>query len=297
MLGLPLSDATLEAWSRIVCFDLEPLFLHEDLRARFEGRAVLMTRAEFGAWARSMSLEYADAYLPWRVADARAVALLPSVEVAALEPELRAALNEAQVRFKRGLIVELERAREFGIANRFLERDSVQDSFLLRRDAWDALPRNAQFAWLEWFVTQDPPSCLSSSVPGRTRHHIALELTGWLPSSGANCFATVLAYLTADPLQRRTVAGLWLQAATFERTLQARGLREQAFSADLESGAVIGWRDQACNLAHACVYIGDGLVLNKDAQSWYAPRQILALETVLERWREDGLETRVWREV
>jgi hypothetical protein len=39
-------------------------------------------------------------------------------------------------------------------------------------------------------------------------------------------------------------------------------------------------------LQHACLYLGEGLVFNKDAQSWFAPRQILALETVLKSWKD-----------
>ena len=79
-------------------------------------------------------------------------------------------------------------------------------------------------------------------------------------------------------------------AATLERELHARGFVERPLTAALEPDAVIVWRGADGAAAHACVSLGAELVLNKNAQGWYAPRQILTLETVLESWLEDGLE-------
>jgi hypothetical protein len=56
---------------------------------------------------------------------------------------------------------------------------------------------------------------------------------------------------------------------------------------------VIVWRDSSGTWVHACAALGDGLVLNKDSQAWYSPRQMLTVDAVLERWREDGLEVTV----
>jgi hypothetical protein len=286
--GLPLSNATLEAWSRVFCFDLEPLYLTPEWGEKLEGRVLNMTRAEFGGWLRSMPLEYGDAYRPWRVGSAESVTLLTPAQFSRLEPDLQRALNAAQVQLNRGLTFPLEEARGFGIAPEFLERDGVDASLNLRRDAWDALPRDARFAWLESYISEDTTNCLSSSLTmhARKRHRHALTLVGWLPTSGANCFATALAQVTRD----RSVAGLWLQAPTLQRALEARGYKEKTFTGTLEADAVLVWRGADGTWAHACAGLGEGLVLNKDAQAWYAPRQIIALDTVLERWREDGLE-------
>ena len=61
-----------------------------------------------------------------------------------------------------------------------------------------------------------------------------------------------------------------------------------------DSGDVIVWFDSSNLAQHACAVIAPGLVLNKDAQRWGAPRQILTLESVLENWEEDQLELRVF---
>ena len=292
-LGLPLPDATLETWARHFCFELEPLFIDATLTAKLEPHALVMTRDEFGGWSRSQPLEYNDVYQPWSV-KADFVTLLTPAEFALLEPSLRLELNAEQIRSKRGMIFPLELARGFGVQQQFLERDVSGDSFLLRRDTWDALPKSAQFDWLEWHVTQDGHDCLSPTLLENPSLGRALELVGWLPHSGANCFATALSYGDHNLARARTIAGLWLQATTLERTLTARGLVERPLTAPLEPGEVIVWRNSSGALVHACVSLGDGLVLNKNAQGWHAPRQILALETVLESWAEDDLEVTVF---
>ena len=61
-----------------------------------------------------------------------------------------------------------------------------------------------------------------------------------------------------------------------------------------QTGDVIVWFDSSDLAQHACAVIAPGLVLNKDAQRWSAPRQILKLESVLEHWAETQLEVRVF---
>ena len=292
-LGLPLPDATLEMWTRHFCFELEPLLIGAALQAALEPHALVMTRGEFDAWSRSQPLEYGDAYQPWN-AHGEFVALLTPTEFSLLEPSLQSALNAAQVSAKRGLIFPLEIARGFGVSQRFLERDASGKSLLLRRDAWDALPESSKFDWLEWHVTQDGNDCLSPALLENPASGRALELVGWLPHSGPNCFATALSYGEPNLARAANIARLWLQAGTFERELHARGLVERPLTAALEPDAVIVWRNADGAAAHACVSLGDGLVLNKNAQGWYAPRQILTLETVLESWLENGLEVCVF---
>ena len=280
-LGLPLLDATFETWARHFCFELEPVFMDATLAAKLEPHALVMTRAEFEYWLRSQPLEYKDAYQPWSVS-ADFVALLTPAEFVLLEPNLRLELNAAQVRYKRGLTFPLELARGFGVQAQFLERDATEDSFLLRRDAWDALPNSAQFDWLAWYVSQDAPSDASSSLI----NHPALTWIGWLPHSGANCFATALSYSQPNLARAQSIAQLWLPSETLTRELGARGFVEQPFEHLLEPGWILAWRNSSGALAHACIGITHNLVLNKDSQAWYSPRQILELDTILERWSD-----------
>ncbi len=290
-LGLPLPASTLQSWTAHFCFQLEPLFLNAHLALKMQPHALVMTRAEFNLWIRSQPLEYGDAYQPWSV-EADFVAVLTPSEITALEPELRLEVNAAQLRLKRGLSFPLEQAHSFGVSDHFLERDRAEASFLLRRDAWENLLEPVQFDWLTQYVSSDGHDCLSSSGLNDTT---ALESVGWLPHSGANCFATALCYGEPDPALRQNIAQLWLPVATFERTLTARGFQEHPLTdAPLETGAVVVWRNAGGDLIHACVSLGDGLVLNKNAQGWHAPRQVLRLETVLEGWSEDGLEMGVF---
>jgi hypothetical protein len=294
-LGLPLPDSTLRSWSAHFCFHLEPLFLDADLALRLEPHALVMTRSEFNLWMRSQPLEYGDAYQPWNVR-ADFVAVLTPSEITALDPDVSLEVNAAQIRLKRGLSFPLGQAQGFGVSAYFLKRDRAEDSFLLRRDAWESLPEPVQFDWLTQYVSGDGHDCLSSSsLRDNSSLSTALESVGWLPHSSANCFATALCYGGSDPALRQNIARLWLQAETFERTLTARGFQEHPLTdAPLEPGAVIVWRNSGGDLTHACVSLGSGLVLNKNAQGWHAPRQILRLETVLEGWAEDGLEVRVF---
>ena len=232
-LGLPLPDATLETWARHFCFDLEPLFMDAALKAKLEPHALVLTRGEFNLW--SQPLEYDDAYQPWQI-KADFVALLTPAEFALLGPSLQLELNAEQIRLKRGLSFALELARGFGVQQRFLERDVTGDSFLLRRDAWDALPQTARFDWLEWYVTQDGHDCLSPTLLENQALRRALGLVGWLPHSGPNCFATALSYSDSNPTRAQSIARLWLPIPTLERTLTARGLTEQTFNSNLEPG-------------------------------------------------------------
>ena len=129
---------------------------------------------------------------------------------------------------------------------------------------------------------QDGHDCRSFKLLENPALRRALGLVGWLPHSGPNCFATALSHGDNNPTRAQTIAGLWLQTETLERTLIARGLVERPLTASLEPDAVIVWRNSSGALVHACVSLGDGLVLNKNSQGWHAPRQILALEMVLE---------------
>ena len=293
VLGLPLTDATLETWARNFVFTLEPLYLSADLAQRLEPRFLTMTRAEFGAC--SESLEYSDAYQPWN-ARGEFVALLTPSEFSSLEPDLRLELNAAQVSAKRGSVFPLETAREFGISQQFLERDAAGDSFLLRRNAWDALSQALQSDWLASYITEDGADCVASSLAMNIieRHRRALALTGWLPNSGPNCFATALSVIEPNETRAANIARLWLQTETFLRELERLGLHEGTFNANLKPGSVIAWRNAEGTLLHACAALSDGLVLNKNAQSWHAPRQILTLEAVLKSWEEDGLTLSVF---
>ncbi len=53
-------------------------------------------------------------------------------------------------------------------------------------------------------------------------------------------------------------------------------------------GQVLVWRDDNVRVQHAAVSLGEGFVLHKEAQGWYAPRQVSRLDETLTRWQDDG---------
>jgi hypothetical protein len=272
LLGLPLPDSILHRWSGQMVFALEPLFLPLGLAQNFD---VPLTRAEFGQWIRLQPLEYADAYQPW-CANGDWVVLAQHLPAAPLP-----SINAAVVASKRGLVFPLELAKGFGVPEHFLERDTSGDQFILRFDAWNALTQAQRFAWLCWCVSQD-------ALPS-TQHPDWDGLVGWQLRSGANCFSTAL--LGHDP----TLRGIpdWLQPQTLLRMLEQRGYHEQDSSHDPKPHDVLVWKEGE-QVVHASAYLGNGLVLNKDSQAWYSPRQIVLLEALLERWNEPTLVQHVY---
>jgi hypothetical protein len=278
ILGVPVSDATLEAWRKIFVFEHEPFFLESPLPD-----LPTMTRTEFGDWSKTQSLEYLDACTPWSVpARARNVTLLKPEKFSRLSVSTRPALNHAQVEFKRGSVYPLEIAQRFGILEQYLERDTINDHFILRFDAWNALSKTIQFDWLEWFVGSD-------GLTGLESDHF---LVGFSAVSGPNCFGATLAAVHPDTDRALEIAQTWLHQPEFFSHLESLGYTTPHpwDGSPLLPRAILLFKQPGGDFVHAAAHLEHGLMLNKDAQSWHRPRQVLRLEDLLERWREDGLE-------
>ena len=79
----------------------------------------------------------------------------------------------------------------------------------------------------------------------------------------------------------------------FLEALEIRGFRDSGkLELPVKPNSVITWHTD--RTIHACLVLEFDLVLNKDAQSWFAPRQILRLESVLKSWEQDASDVRVW---
>jgi hypothetical protein len=179
-------------------------------------------------------------------------------------------------------VYPLEIAKRFQVPTEFLERDAVDDQCILRFDAWNALPQPVQFDWLEWSISSDGLTGLESNHP----------LVGFSASSGPNCFAAALAAVHPNQEQALEIAQDWLHQPEFFQALETLGYTapEPWNGSLLQPRAVLLFKQPSGDFVHATAHLGDGLMLNKDAQSWHKPRQVLRLEDLLERWREDGLE-------
>jgi hypothetical protein len=289
ILGCQVSDATLEAWAKILVFEQEPIFMSNKLRQKLPESINVISRAEFNR--RDDSLEFKDAYLTYSVGAAPWVAMLEPAQFRMLAPALQIEIMMLQSELGRGQIYSLEFAQKIlGSECSKLEPDVFADRVAIRFDAWWSLSRTARHDWLEAVVSEDG---LQSVPLEAITNPIIRELANLFAiSSGPNCFATALACVTNDLVEARAVSQLWLHQEPFFAGLQSRGYSVTANQPD--TGDVIVWFDSSNLAQHACAVIAPGLVLNKNAQRWSAPHQILKLESVLEHWAEDQLELRVF---
>jgi hypothetical protein len=289
ILGCQVSDATLEAWAKTLVFAQEPIFLSDDLCQKLPELLNVISRAEFNQ--RNDSLEFKDAYLTYSVGVAPWVAMLEPAEFRNLEPELQTEIMILQSDLGRGQVYTLEFAQKI-LGSEFvkLEPDVFADRVAIRFDAWWSLSKNARHNWLEVVVIED---ALQAVALETITNPIVRELANsFATSSGPNCFATALASVTDDLVEARAISQLWLHQESFFAGLQSRGYSVTTNPPD--TGDVLVWFDSSNLAQHACAVIAPGLVLNKDAQCWYTPRQILRLEIVMANWAEDQLEVRVF---
>jgi hypothetical protein len=289
LLGCEVDDATLEAWVKHLVFAQEPIFLSNELRQKLPESVNVISRDEFNR--REDPLEFDDAYLTYSVGVTPFVALLEPAAFRNLEPALQLEIMILQAELGRGQIYSLEFAQKI-LGSEFskLEPDVFADRVAIRFDAWWSLSRTVRHNWLEAVVSED--SLHSLTLEPITNPIVQALANSFATSSGPNCFATALASVTNDLVEARAISLLWLHQEPFFAGLQSRGYSVAAKESD--TGDVIVWFDSSNLAQHACSVIAPGLVLNKDAQRWSAPRQILKLESVLENWAEDQLELRVF---
>jgi hypothetical protein len=304
ILGCEVQVSTLETWSSFFVFTLEPIFLTRanqhllpnELRIELMEQKRLVMREDFEA-----TLEYRDAYLTYSVSiEARFVALLKPKEFRALPREIQVELMTLQRQLGRGQFFDLEFVRTvLGEIPALLEPDIFMDQFVLRHDVWNSFTPEIRHRWLAAYVSLERQNCLSSTMPENTWAELPEQicrLAGiFSSSSGANCFATVIAGLTPNLLESTQISNLWMLEHEFLAALATRGFHDAGtLERSVKPNSVIVWLHSSGKPIHACLVLEFGLVLNKDAQSWFAPRQLLRLEDVLKSWQEDSIEVRVW---
>ncbi len=293
ILGCEVPISTLEAWSKIFVFALEPFFLNSSSRGLLPGTIL---RREF-----KPSLEFSDAYLTYLIPkEAEFVVLLEPQDFRLLPREIQAELMAIQKHLGRGQFYNLGFVQNvFGEIPASLESDVFEDHFVLHFDTWNDFPADIQYQWMAAYVSSERQNCLSSQMPENTWAALPEQvrrLAGTFSStSGANCFATVIAGLTPDLLESTRISNLWMLERGFLAGLKAQGFHDagQLEFASKPNSVITFLNSSGVNI-HACLTLEFGLALNKDAQSWFAPRQILRLQDVLNSWQEDSVEVRVW---
>ncbi|MFC0622633.1 hypothetical protein [Kribbella deserti] len=185
----------------------------------------------------------------------------------ALPRKIRAAVVRAQVRHERDAVPTS--ARWGGLLGAAVREQADGHRFVW----WPSLLEKHLATILPAIVAEDAEPSRHREVvhwPARLLPK-AKELAGtWADGSGPNCFGTVMA--------AAGVAGAeleWMQRAPFEDWLASATVRTSRRQDDVP-GVVYVWRSTGDNaVQHAAVSLGEGWVLQKQSQTWMAPRQVL----------------------
>lgn len=310
VLGCRVSDAVIASWEMRLVLEREPIFVTPSASRWLPAGTIKLTGVELGQNFALAPLDLWDTY-GFYTMDRKGleVAFLTPAEFWELPEAGRQELMALQAERGRGQIYTDSWLRKLEISlpsagrDRFAQPDGSR--FALRHDAWWALTPAERRRWLHQFVSQDRISCLSGDLDEDgwarlTEQHgpqIRLLAGTFAPHSGPNCLGTVLAAATRSPHLALSIAGHWLHPEVFLRGLAERGYQATDLPAEADAmpaGAVINFVDESGRVQHAAYYLGDGLVLNKDAQSWFTPRQILRLPDFLHAWSEDGLAHQIY---
>jgi hypothetical protein len=294
LLGISVSDKLLKAWSKILVYPVSPFFLNAEMRTRVS--SLHLTRSEFSA---IQDLSFHDSYATYEVgSEATWVALLSSAEFKNFSEEVRLELLQLQAQLGRGQLYGFDdykvllRKAELEQAQKYTFDFGGKMMLELSHTLWHSFSFETKKHWLEKFISEDRQGCLSSTLgksewQAISKHYPAVKhLVGFVSKSGANCFATTLAAMLGVG-QAKSVSSLWLQRETFLRAVKEHGYQpsDREVNTALPGGSILLWQNHR-GLQHACFHLGDGLVFNKDAQAWFAPRQILELESVLDAWQD-----------
>ena len=299
LFGCTISEGLMAQWSQLLVCEPAPFFIPDTVALPEE--MLILSRKAFSEVGFDAS--FRDSYATYHISpDAHRVAFLSSAEFDALPPESHQALLAAQCAMKRGQVYrwkDIESFLEGCIEQAETRSVSLADEKYLVLDTkiWWLLPDDMRQAWLVDFVTADKPAvCLSPTLSEADWAVMPYDsiraLAGTFPArSGANCFSTTLAAITRHVDTALTIADFWLHQEPFLEGLERRGyhLLEETLKPDARDRVVV-WNDQQGKPQHTCYLIGNGLVLNKNSQSWFSPRQILHLDSVLSEWKHEAFE-------
>ena len=161
------------------------------------------------------------------------------------------------------------------------EEDRLPDGrWLLAPDTWQALGADPRQRWLfEWLsrrLAEDQPGHVDAEVAPRYRELVDRYAGTFADTSGPNCFSTALGMALGRPAD---IFPLWLHPEPFLRTLRGNGFRP-VDDPEPRPGDVVTWADVTGPLVHAAFCVGDGLLFNKNGQSWEQPYAVVTLDDV-----------------
>ncbi|MDR6220544.1 hypothetical protein [Deinococcus soli (ex Cha et al. 2016)] len=220
----------------------------------------------------TLTPEARDTITEWNIPPlADRVAWLTLADVDALPPGSRRALLRAQVRHGRGNVPLGRAFPELGLPpGRFLWRPGqLTAGVLARLVAASGVPcQRAEVPPEVWRAAQEV-------LPG------ARALVGSFPQGSAgNCFGTVM-----GAAGTRGAAAEWMQREPFEAFLHEH---TRPGGRDDQAGTVLLWRSASGLAQHAAVTLGSGWALHKAAQTWWTPRVVLPVPTLIRASRSVG---------
>jgi hypothetical protein len=306
VLGCPVSETLLAQWSSLFLCDAAPFFFTDELTLPHE--TLVLSRKALSE--NQFDLSYTDSYAIYAVSpDAKWVAFLTPAEFDALAPATQRSLLAAQHELRRRQVYLWEQVEHFlqpciEQAESRCVTVSGEKYFVLDTKIWRLLTDELRRRWLIEFITKDNRlDCLASTLSeaewSQIEYPSIRSLAGTFAfRSGPNCFSTTLAAVTRQQATAETIANFWLHQETFFQGLAQRGYRlsmgESVLNPDLQD-VVLVWQDQHGTAQHACYVIGNNLALNKNSQSWFTPRQLLHLDTLLDDWKDEPFEIVVYR--
>ncbi len=304
LLGCPLATEVQTAWLEHFVVEREPFFLPDDLLPLLPADIPLLARADTTALLLSRSA--LDTYGTFRIGpQARWLTALTPAVFADLTREVQERLLAAQWSLGRRHVYPWDTIQPLlpdTLPPALVQRRTAAAPHVLGLDSalWHALDHSQRWHWIEWFVLQQAspyPVVPLEAVQGSPPAVVELANT-FCAHSGPNCFATTLAAITPDRASARLISELWLTADAFLHGLAQRGYRDQQTHAVEPTGladAVVVWADAEDVPRHACYVIAAGIALNKDAQTWYAPRQLVGLAAIIDVWAEDGYRLKIYQ--
>ena len=292
VLNCPVDGTVWQQWNAHFAPRAQPFFISDDVLSG--GVSELLA-----SQLRWTQLEFTQARMPLSVVDtfqlygvgreAHWVVWLSEEVFAGLPKAEQRVLLEFQRRLGRGGVASLDAFGDLEPSDRtVLERAAVDGRFVWWLSLWQKLTPEFRQRVLLSFIETDRLPCERHRLSCehweeiRVRFPALRSLAGTFASeSGANCFSTVLAALGASE-----VAEVWLHPEPFLRCLEAKA----AATVDLDAlGTVLVWRDADEKVHHTALCLGNGWAFHKEAQAWFAPRQVMALSEVRSRWDAPGV--------
>ena len=286
VLGCTVAARLLADWEGHLAPAVQPFFVSHTLSAGL-GVWPRWTRSEFSALGLPLSLTdtftcYAvPPEVPWAL-------LLDEPGFRALSGQVRTALLHEQLAHGRGGVEKSEVwASRLPMEAGHLRAASTDGLFLWWPALWRTLSADSRREILLYLLSEDRLPHRGNDLTSEHWNSVdrlfpnVRRLAGtFARQSGPNCFGTVMA-ACGVPLAEE----VWMHREPFLRWLDAfTGPSEEQDSL----GTLLVWRDNHGQLQHAALSLGSCWVLQKDAQSWMAPRQIVTLPDVLSRWNEPG---------